>query len=397
MLKEKNNNITFELLLILYIISGYIKMFLLAYSINLRIDLTLTLAVVLTAYIFLSKVTLKNIFHKPIMLFLLFYIWIILTMFYSSSAAYLFNKVFLFSTNILVFVAPLYLSSKIEIKSILNKFILISSSLNLWFIAFILPNMYSSEIYERASGSYLTVSLYSGMNILMMLLLKDKLFKNKYINLLFIILNIILLILSGGRGGLVFMFLILTIYGIFYLKRIQLINILKSTLIIILTLYMFMTFTNQMKYIELTERSVSRLVLLYEFDKNDLGGNSIEKRLALLDFSYDKIFHSASSVLFGYGIGSFLYEWNGVDGRGYPHNIIVEIIFELGMIGLLIFLIFSRATLKYFKLTTLSWVGLYLLLNALKSSNLVDIRLVFFIFALILIDGSNNYYSRKKV
>ena len=119
------------------------------------------------------------------MLFLVFFIWMIITIIYSTSNEYLFNKIFLFSTNIVAFVVPLFFFSKIEIKSLLNKFVLISTPLAMWFIVFILPKMYFNEIYNKTSQAYLIVSLISGMNILLLLLLKVKLFKNSYINLLF--------------------------------------------------------------------------------------------------------------------------------------------------------------------------------------------------------------------
>ena len=171
MKKDKNYPIL-ELLLISYVLSGYIKVFFITYNINLGIDITLLLALILVLKIVLfNKITIKKIFYTPIMLFLVFYIWMIMTLTFSSSVEYLFNKIFLFLTNILAFVFPLFFFSKIEIKSLLNKFVLVSTPLSIWFIFFILPNMYLNEIYNSVSATYLIVSLYSGMNILMLLLL----------------------------------------------------------------------------------------------------------------------------------------------------------------------------------------------------------------------------------
>jgi O-antigen ligase len=396
MKKDKNYPIL-ELLLISYVLSGYIKVFFITYNINLGIDITLLLALILVLKIVLfNKITIKKIFYTPIMLFLVFYIWMIMTLTFSSSVEYLFNKIFLFLTNILAFVFPLFFFSKIEIKSLLNKFVLVSTPLSIWFIFFILPNMYLNEIYNSVSATYLIVSLYSGMNILMLLLLKVKLFKNSYINLLFIILNIVVLILSGGRGGLVLAFLVLTIFVFFKLKLKQLKLILTSTSLIILSGFIIVNFISQTKYSELFERSIMRLELLTEFNGFNSGGNSVEVRTEMISFSYEKIFHSPTSLLFGYGIGSFSYEYTGIDGRGYPHNLVLEILFELGLIGLLIFLTFSGVTLKHFKYTALSWIVFYLFLNSLKSSSLVDLRVLFFMFSLVLIDGGNNFILKNK-
>ncbi|MGK0420374.1 MAG: O-antigen ligase [Polaribacter sp.] len=398
--EEDKNYPILELLLILYVLSGYIKVFLILYNISIGIDITLLLALILVFKVFLSKKIILKSFFTSIVLFLVFFIWMIITIIYSTSNGYLFNKIFLFSTNIVAFVIPLLLFSKIEIKSLLNKFVLISTPLGICFIAFILPKLYFNEIYNNASQAYLTVSLFSGMNILLLLLLKVKLFKNSYINLLFIILNIAVLILSGGRGGLVLAFLVLTIFGFFKLKLKlkQLKLILKSISLIILFGFIIGHLIRQTEYVELFERSIARLELLTEFNglNSGGGGKSIEGRVGMLNFSFDKIVHSPTSLVFGYGIGSFWYEYTGIDGRGYPHNLVLEILFELGLIGLLIFIIFSGVTLKHFKYTALSWIVFYLLLNSLKSSSLVDLRILFFMFSLVLIDGSNNFVLKKK-
>ena len=396
--EEDKNYPILELLLILYVLSGYIKVFFITYNFSIGIDITLLLALILVFNVFLSKKIILKYFFTSIVLFLVFFIWMIITIIYSTSNEYLFNKIFLFSTNIVAFLIPLLLFSKIEIKSLLNKFVLISTPLGIWFIAFILPKMYFNEIYNNASQAYLTVSLFSGMNILILLLLKVKLFKNSYINLLFIILNIAVLILSGGRGGLVLAFLVLTIFGFFKLKLKlkQLKLILKSISLIILFGFIIGNLIRQTEYVELFERSIRRLELLTEFNGINSGGNSVEVRVGMLNFSYDKIVHSPTSLLFGYGIGSFWYEYTGIDGRGYPHNLVLEILFELGLIGLLIFIIFSGVTLKHFKYTALSWIVFYLLLNSLKSSSLVDLRILFFMFSLALIEGSNNFLLKNK-
>ena len=208
-----------------------------------------------------------------------------------------------------------------------------------------------------------------------------------------------MLILSGGRGGLVLAFLVLTIFGFFKSKFKQLKLILKSISLIILFGFIIGHFIRQTEYVELFDRSITRLELLIEFNgfnSGGGGGKSVEERVGMLNFCYDKIVHSPTSLVFGYGIGSFWYEYTGIDGRGYPHNLVLEILFELGLIGLLIFIIFWGVASKHFKYTALSWIVFYLLLNSLKSSSLVDLRILFFMFSLALIDGSNNFVLQKK-
>jgi hypothetical protein len=119
---------------------------------------------------------------------------------------------------------------------------------------------------------------------------------------------------------------------------------------------------------------------------------SVAKRFDQIYYSLDRIFDNAVNFLFGSGIGSFGVLYEGIDGRQYPHNVILEISFELGIIGVILFIILL---LLYFKKLrhNLNFVLIYLFLflNSLKSYSLVDSRVMFGILSVLLV-----YYTLLK-
>ena len=91
--------------------------------------------------------------------------------------------------------------------------------------------------------------------------------------------------------------------------------------------------------------------------------------------------------LIGYGFGSFGIYYSGLDGNIYPHNLVLEILSELGLIGLFIFLLFCVFLLKSSTLALRSLfylVCLYAFLNVLKSNNFSELRLYFGVVFIVL-------------
>ena len=120
--------------------------------------------------------------------------------------------------------------------------------------------------------------------------------------------------------------------------------------------------------------SIERLSLILDglFSSDNDMGDSANTRVELIYFSIAHIFSSVFVFLFGTGIGSFGYEWTGVDMRLYPHNIILEILFELGFIGLLIFGYILYILWKNYSLYRKKYVSgfvlFYIFLNLMKSN-----------------------------
>jgi hypothetical protein len=116
--------------------------------------------------------------------------------------------------------------------------------------------------------------------------------------------------------------------------------------------------------------------------KKVAGGKA--KRLEEFEFAWDRSVQDPVHFLIGHGFGSFNLIKYGKDGRGYPHNIFLEVLFELGAIGVLLALAFFVTSLHrayrnghYLFLMAI----LFFLLNTMKSYSVVDLRLLFGLLA----------------
>jgi len=79
-------------------------------------------------------------------------------------------------------------------------------------------------------------------------------------------------------------------------------------------------------------RSVRRLGLILQG-----GGNSLQSRLDMYSFVIQNI--DFPSIIIGNGLGSFAVIYFSQDSQSYPHNILLEALFELGIVGLIILLV----------------------------------------------------------
>jgi O-antigen ligase len=115
------------------------------------------------------------------------------------------------------------------------------------------------------------------------------------------------------------------------------------------------------------------------------GGASAHSRVTNAKFSIDKI---NKSPFWGYGIRSYGYEMTRIDYLDYPHNLFLEVWFELGYIPLHIFLFLFYRVYTHIYRATYSWclaLYFYFLLNILKSSSLIDIRMMLGFYAIFTI------------
>ena len=136
------------------------------------------------------------------------------------------------------------------------------------------------------------------------------------------------------------------------------------------------------RYALLLERSVSRLLMLLDPQYSA----SITTRISQVSFSLDKIFENAGNFFFGLGVGSFGILFEGEDERLYPHNAILEIGFELGIVGVILFIILVFLYFKKLRFNlNFLLIFVYLFLNSMKSYSLVDSRVMFGILSVLLL------------
>ena len=129
---------------------------------------------------------------------------------------------------------------------------------------------------------------------------------------------------------------------------------------------------------EFLESGFSRFLLFFESDK----GSSVTSRMQMI---LDAIYYIDQSPIFGHGLGSYGLIVYGTDFRAYPHNGVLEVWFEAGILGLISFMAFILMSFfvamkrKHF---ALACIIVFLMLNFLKSSSLDELRLLFLVCGL---------------
>ena len=118
-----------------------------------------------------------------------------------------------------------------------------------------------------------------------------------------------------------------------------------------------------------------RETILFESDK----GASVNLRMQMIA---DAIYYIDRAPILGHGLGSYGFVVYGTDFRAYPHNGFLEIWFEAGIVGLILFIafimmgLFAAMNRNY---VVLACIIIFLTLNFLKSSSLDELRLLFLI------------------
>jgi O-antigen ligase len=168
-----------------------------------------------------------------------------------------------------------------------------------------------------------TYALYLGLIIpLAASALYFKLFKEKTIIWISLVLSVFALITTFSRGGYISLFVLAAVFGIFNYKKLPKKKIFSGVLLMLLAVILFALSpagTRLGQTFDLQERSVSgRLQILAE-------------SLSLWKDNF----------IFGTGIGNYSYAVNNVASYRSPinaHNTYLEIATELGLVGLLVWL-----------------------------------------------------------
>ncbi|MBN1381614.1 MAG: O-antigen ligase family protein [Deltaproteobacteria bacterium] len=405
-----------EYFFVLYILSGLIKGFLNFFNIPTFIDFTMLTGFIVTMGLFFRVLT-HNIFSFDktsfilLAFFLLFYVWINLTLMYSVSQHYSYQKSLLFLTNLISIIIPLFYKS-FQIKKFLKLFALLTPILGVIFLMIFPSVIYKSTDEAQALQSlYLSLPQLCGLCLLLLFLIHD-LFPLA-VHYLLIIINALVIILSGARGPLVFLILVFIFYffirgmvpshhlsqNITIRKQINLLRFFKiliiSGAVVALTVLLVSYVPNMEKVFA---RSQDRMESLFDFATSGTGDASAEERILRLRYAFDRIAENFRATMVGYGLGSYGIMFEGIDERSYPHNIILEIWFETGLIGVLAFMPFfvfvvyaSRHSISD---NPIAWCSLFLFLNFMKSGSLVDLR-IFFCFLVIMVLLSRKQYAKE--
>ena len=380
----------------LFLLSGLVKAFLQFYAAGLMVvDFTLLCALfLLAAYIlqfsrnFFFKNTIYLVKSSRVIIFILlgFYLWMIVTLIYSASPGYSYIKVFMFLSNLVAVLIP-FIYKGFNPKRFFHLFAYMGSGLIFLYTA-LFPSIYTSYLkdieYRDMVTRYLDIGYLAGLIILVVAFACPQM--KKFIKLLLIGINAWTLLVSAARGPLLFL-----VFVLFIRFAVSFVSFMKSRRLNFKNIFYMIVGVGLLgtaayylidRYALLLERSISRLMMLLD----PKGSESIVERITQVSYSFDRIFENASNFLFGLGIGSFGILYEGVDERSYPHNVMLEIWFELGLLGILLFILLL---LVYFKKIRLRFnfilIFIYLLLNSLKSYSLIDLRIMFGILSVLLI------------
>ena len=314
----------------------------------------ITVIATLIIWLGLVKILLEGNWKLPsepksiVYLFLIFGLLLGISYIYTVSPDYGFRKILRFNTfAVTIFISPLLIiKSPADSKRLLSYFyfllVIIIGIMLLQFVYFLKWGDFAIVLayWNRISipgANPIQVSRYLAIGAAMMIAL---LIRNKpsqslhYFAILFVIL--LSIILSGSRGPLVSIIIGSIVYAILYERkhssRIYGYGILAIGTIITLLLLLPESLTQRFFDISqgsviMTQQGVRRI-------------STIATRFEFWSMSLQAWFSSITSFFIGLGAGSFssLFIWR--DWRWYPHNLIFEIIAELGLIGLVIGVLF---------------------------------------------------------
>lgn len=385
---------TFQnILLWLLITSGMIKP--LFVYLNIPVDWTFFVFSIVTLDIVFNLIKRRNQIRlnkeKLLMVCVIIalYAIIIVSLFYTPSANFAFVKSLLFLINVLFFIYPMFLR-EINWQLQYKLFLFIFLPIVVWFI--VAKTLYFSPLnsgYRIVGIRFYEIRKFYlgfGMGLCILAILQVYLKKSPWV----FILTVLLLLGLGSRGALIFLIVTLIVWKWksivmkilnFKIKRKALRNLLIATAV--LPLLVITQFERIYGFLYL---GLIRFSSLFEIGED----KSVQGRVERLVFALENVFSSISTFLFGNGIGSFGILYSGQDIREYPHNIFLEVLFELGIIFLLLFGVFLFLPFLYRRELVFKMLTLYFILNALKSGDLIGLWLVFLFIGLLVFNPKNS-------
>ncbi|BDA59923.1 hypothetical protein NUITMVS1_13860 [Shewanella xiamenensis] len=130
---------------------------------------------------------------------------------------------------------------------------------------------------------------------------------------------------------------------------------------------------------DLFSRTISRMSLLFAENK----GESVETRFFLFEQALSMF---NENIFLGGGFGSFGMYVFGEDVKLYPHNLILELASETGLLGALIFILFVlNLLIKNWNNQLFICVFVFSFLNLMKSYSFQDLRLFFGMLSIAMV------------
>lgn len=324
----------------------------------------------------LKKIELSRGSILLVSLFILFYVWLIVSSVYSVSPSFYKEKIILVLPALMIYIYPVLLfkddSFIIAFERVFNSLITITLLLMMFLYVTGIFDVLTTRIEDSKIPNYLKTSLFLGLGVLI------NFNKKGVYNKVLIGLSIFFMIMLGGRGPVLLLGLVLLPLLFNKIKKMEFsfVSLLVTVLVISLGVFYIS------KQPEITERLVNRISSIRD------GDNSSLERVN--DF-YESTNTIMNNPILGVGNGGYGYSVASDDSLYYPHNLLLEIWAELGIIGLLIFVVFLLYQLKINKIVKSYYPNIsfgicfwYIFLETLITGSLVDMRIMVIWIALIL-------------
>jgi len=359
------------------------------------IDLTLlflALSLLSAATLFiLGKVRVTRATFWGVLLYLTFSAWIGFTLIWAPASAYAVDKVLLILTLVFwAYAAPALIIASEPERVLRFYFLLVLASVWLavesW-VTYLAAGSTEPELKRILGGSYLGVGRVLGIavDILIVGFLLERRFLRRMGFASLIVWFLLTLLVIGGRGP--FLATVASVLIAFVLfSANSLGSLFKSIFRLAFVLFALGAFSLMISsFLSLT--TLHRLEILLEEPE---GGTSAQGRLERIGGALRQI---SEAPVFGQGVGSFYWYYGDPTlTRDYPHNIILELWAETGMVGLFLFFLLVFHAVRKTKWAKLSqapmhFVAILLLvntfLNAMVSGDVPDNRLLFVALGLI--------------
>jgi O-antigen ligase len=254
------------------------------------------------------------------------------------------------------------------------------------------------DVINALNSNYLALGYTIGMGLLISTAYVFFSERSRLKKMGFLIMSLFfmfILFVLGGRGPLISVTISLTI-PFLYRAKLKLYNklqIKKYFVFIVIILIVVVLISIYLYSKDLATATLSRILLLFEPGMGTSAGTRAEYYLTAYRLWLAKPF-------LGYGIGSWPILIGLPDVNSYPHNILLEIMVELGLVGLILFGFILICALKgliqskYYKSILYSMVILMMFINAFTgamfSGDINDNRIVFALLGLMAFDDSEH-------
>lgn len=385
-LYQKYQNILF----ILFLTSGALKVFLGYYNYPFDITLQIIILVVLDI-LYVVLFTKKLTFKKPelfyIFLIFLFYAFAFVSLSYGNAKAVGVEKFIKMSIPVTGFLYMKFIQ-EIDLKMLYRVLLYVFVPLGIWFVLFRYlwttgPSYFDFLIDKQEFRSFSTNYLNFGYLLGILSLLTFRYSKRP---LIVFILTLLVIFALGSRGALVFVFLSLVI--IYYKKILNWANsikikkrILGNLVLISLPVLVFTTFYFD-KIKSYFIYGLSRFASLVDIGSDTSSLERINQYQFVLENGL-----TFKGFTIGYGLGSFGLNYLGEYVFAYPHNQFIEAWYEMGFFAMCILVVFYISPFLLKRNTIFKLLAVFALLNAMKTLSFANDRNLFLLLGVLIFHG----------